>query len=400
VQGRDPRDTGRTLRLSQFLELHSRWLGGADANELAHRIRTTVGLLLDTEDVEVTTISDRGESTSSALPLDRSASQLTTRQSTLERKALATMSPQLQTAGDHANGAFPFAAGSRLRGCLHVTVPRPLFEGTEVVFLRFVAWLAGLVIASAPAGNGKDPKTPASNTADPVAPETDARRYVAMAVHDLRNPLNVISGYGSLLADETLGQMAPEQADAVDAINRQVAVLLGLIEQLIDFDRLASAETSLAPSVVRLRELFDELRERCFASTSAPVSWPDAEAAFDFVTDRRRLFAVVQNLVDNALKHGGAAPVGVTCTRREGRLVVTVTDRGPGLPVAVKQALTDRDATDRLRGRGSGLGLFTVACYVKALGGKLDVKAPEEGGTVFEVTLPPLAVQAAPQPPD
>ena len=398
MQGRDPRDTGRTLRLSQFLELHSRWLGGADANELAHRIRTTVSLLLDTENVELTTISDRGDptsSTSTTLPLGTPGAQLTTRQSTLERKALATMSPQLQGAGDRANGAFPFAAGAHLRGCLHVTVPRPLFEGTEVVFLRFVAWLAGLVIASAPEGKAKAPQG-----LDAVGSETDARRYVAMAVHDLRNPLNVISGYGSLLADETLGKMAPEQADAVDAINRQVAVLLGLIEQLIDFDRLASAETSLAPSVVRLRELFDELRERCFASTSAPVSWPDAEAAFDFVTDRRRLFAIVQNLVDNALKHGGAAPVSVTCTRRDGRLVVTVADRGPGLPLAVKQALADRDASDRLRGRGAGLGLFTVACYVKALGGKLDVRTPEEGGTVLEVTLPPLAVQTVPRPPD
>jgi signal transduction histidine kinase len=395
VQGRDPRDTGRTLRLSQFLELHSRWLGGADADELAHRIRTTIGLLLDTEDVELTTISDRGDATSSARLLEKAGAELTTRQSTLERKALATMSPQLQAAGDRADGAFPFRAGAHLRGCLHVTVPRPLFEGSEVVFLRFVAWLAGLVIASAPEGKAKAPQG-----LDAVGSESDARRYVAMAVHDLRNPLNVISGYGSLLADETLGKMAAEQADAVDAINRQVAVLLGLIEQLIDFDRLASAETSLAPSVVRLRELFDELRERCFASTSAPVSWPDAEAAFDFVTDRRRLFAIVQNLVDNALKHGAAAPVSVACTRRDGRLVVTVADRGPGLPLAVKQALAERDASDRLRGRGAGLGLFTVACYVKALGGKLEVRTPDEGGTVLEVTLPPLAVQTVSRPPD
>jgi signal transduction histidine kinase len=397
VQGRDPRDTGRTLRLSQFLELHSRWLGGADAAELAHRIRTTVGLLLDTEGVELTTIPERGEAPSRTTPLEGAGARLTARQSGLERKALATMTPQLQAANDRANGVFPFAAGPHLRGCLHVTVARPLFEGTEVVFLRFVASLAGLVIASAPESGGteSDPRG-VTSVADPVGSETDARRYVAMAVHDLRNPLNVISGYGSLLADETLGQMSPEQADAVDAINRQVTVLLGLIEQLIDFDRLARSETSLAPSVVRLRELFDELRERCFASTAPPVSWPDAEAAFDFVTDRRRLFAVVQNLVDNALKHGGAAPVSVTCTRRDGRLVVTVADQGPGLPLAVKQALTDRDASDRLRGRGAGLGLFTVACYVKALGGRLDVKTPDEGGTVFEVTLPSLVVQPAP----
>ena len=85
MQGRDPRDTGRTLRLSQFLELHARWLGGADAHELAHRIRATVGLLLDTEDVELTTVSERGDATLGRAPLVSASVSLTTRQSGLER---------------------------------------------------------------------------------------------------------------------------------------------------------------------------------------------------------------------------------------------------------------------------------------------------------------------------
>jgi signal transduction histidine kinase len=300
------------------------------------------------------------------------------------------MAPQLRTEGERAHGAFPFAAGPSLRGCLHVTIPRPLFEGGEVVFLRFVASLSGLVLASAPDASPIPPKAQPGGPAG-AEPEVDARRYVAMAVHDLRNPLNVISGYGSLLADGTLGPLSPEQSEAVDAINRQLTVLLGHIGQLIDFDRLSRAETSLSPSVVPLRALFDELRERCFASTSSAVSWPGAEAGFEFVTDRRRLFAVVQNLVDNALKHGGAGAIDVTCTRRDGRLEIAVRDHGPGLPAAVRQALADRDACERLRDRGTGLGLFTVACYVKALGGRIDARTPDDGGTTLAISLPSLA---------
>ena len=391
----DPRDSGRTLRLSQFLELHSRWLGAAGRDELAHRIRSTVGLLLDSEAIDLTVI-DRAKPNARppSQPPATASVALSSRRTTLERKALTSMTPQLQTHGESAHGAFPFSAGDAVSGCLHVTVPRPLFEGAEVVFLRFVAWLTGLVIASA---TDSAPVTDARvlATGAAVGSDTDARRYVAMAVHDLRNPLNVISGYGGLLADGTLGSLAPEQTEAVEAINRQVTVLLGLIEQLIDFDRLTRTETSLSPSVVEMRELFDELRERCFASTPGTVMWPGAEAAFAFVTDRRRLFAIVQNLVDNALKHGGPSAVTVSCTRRDGRLIVSVADEGPGIPAAVKQALTDRDAGDRLRERGAGLGLFTVACYVKALGGKLDVRAPESGGTVLEVSLPALANQPA-----
>ena len=382
----DRRDSGRTVRLSQFLELYSRWLGSADQDELAHRIRSTVGLLLETDAVALS-VSDGTKPVAQPPPGDALAS----RRASLERKALASMTPQLQALADSSHGAFPFVAGADVRGCLHVTVPRPLFEGAEVIFLRFVAWLAGLVIASAAPANAS--QNGDSGREPQAAAETDARRYVAMAVHDLRNPLNVISGYGGLLADGTLGQLAPEQSEAVEALNRQVAVLLGIIEQLIDFDRLSRAETSLSPSVIQLRAFFDELRERCFASTPAHVSWPGAEAGFEFTTDRRRLFAIVQNLVDNALKHGGSTEVTVACTRRDGRLIVSVADRGPGIPAAVRSALTDRDACDRLRERGNGLGLFTVACYVRALGGRLDVRAPESGGALLELTLPPLPAQ-------
>jgi signal transduction histidine kinase len=61
----------------------------------------------------------------------------------------------------------------------------------------------------------------------------------------------------------------------------------------------------------------------------------------------------------------------------------------------VKTALTDREACERLRERGSGLGLYTVACYVRALGGRLEVKSPEDGGTEIAISLPPLQRQEA-----
>jgi signal transduction histidine kinase len=218
---------------------------------------------------------------------------------------------------------------------------------------------------------------------------------VAMAVHDLRNPLNVISGYGGLLADGTLGPLSAEQRDAVSAINRQLAGLSGLIDRLIDFDRLARAETTVSAEEFNVRALFDEIRERCFGASALPVAWPGAEAGFDFVTDRRRLFAIIQNLVDNAVKHAAGESVTVSCSRRDGRLEISVSDRGPGLTPGLKTALTDREACERLRERGSGLGLYTVVCYVRALGGRLEVKSPEIGGTEIGISLPPLPHQDA-----
>jgi len=386
VHSNDPRDSNRYLRLSQFLDLQARWMGTARPSELAQRIRQTVGLLVPSDEVDIrlipgaetrtaTTVEGRGE------PLARDAG--------LTRRALTSMSPQLQSRGDSAVGIFPFGAATGVHGYLRIVIPRPLFEGVEVAFLRFVASLSGVVLG-APAQVGT---APPSLPGEEPASETDARRYVAMAVHDLRNPLNVISGYGGLLADGTLGPLSAEQQEAVSAINRQLAGLSGLIDRLIDFDRLARAETTVTATKFDVRALFDEIRESCFGASALPVAWPGAEAGFEFVTDRRRLFAIIQNLIDNAVKHAASEAVTVACSRRDGRLEISVTDRGPGLSPGVKIALTDREACERLRERGSGLGLYTVACYIKALGGRIEVRSPEGGGTEIGLSLPALTTQ-------
>jgi signal transduction histidine kinase len=385
VQANDPRDSNRYLRLSQFLDLQARWMGTAGPAELAHRIRQTVDLLVPSEEVEIQILPREGAGSrleDAAVVATRPA-----RESGSVRRALASMAPQLQSQGERAVGVFPFGAATGVRGYLRIVIPRPLFEGVEVAFLRFVASLSGVVLG-APASAA----APVDDTrGDASAPETDARRYVAMAVHDLRNPLNVISGYGGLLADGTLGTLTAEQQDAVAAINRQLAGLSGLIDRLIDFDRLARAETTVTAARFSVRALFDEIRDRCFGASALPVAWPGAETGFDFVTDRRRLFAIIQNLVDNAIKHAAGEPVSVACSRRDGRLEISVTDRGPGLAAGLKTALIDREACERLRERGSGLGLYTVACYVKALGGRLEVSSPPPGGTEIAVSLPPLS---------
>jgi signal transduction histidine kinase len=390
VQANNPRDSNRYLRLSQFLDLQARWMGAAEPAELAHRIRQTVGLLVPSDEVELELVPNESAAARRAALTDPLGPARSARESGLVRRALTSLSPQLQSQGERAVGVFPFGSATGVRGYLRVVIPRPLFEGVEVSFLRFVASLSGVVL-----GAPDQVAAPFAGGGDTSAPERDARRYVAMAVHDLRNPLNVISGYGDLLADGTLGPLTSQQAEAVAAINRQLEALSGLINRLIDFDRLARAETTVSATQFNVRALFDEIREHCFGTSALPVAWPGAEAGFEFVTDRRRLFAVIQNLVDNAVKHAAGEAVTVFCSRRDGRLEISVTDRGPGLAPVVKTALTDREACERLRERGSGLGLYTVACYVRALGGRLEVKSPEDGGTEIAISLPPLQRQEA-----
>jgi signal transduction histidine kinase len=103
---------------------------------------------------------------------------------------------------------------------------------------------------------------------------------------------------------------------------------------------------------------------------------------------------VFRNLIDNAVKYSMPEPkVEVTAMAWEGRIVVRVTDNGPGIPVAKRHAVFRRFV--RLGSElerstpGTGLGLFLVRSLVRQLRGKVSAKGRlTQRGSIFEVELP------------
>jgi signal transduction histidine kinase len=109
--------------------------------------------------------------------------------------------------------------------------------------------------------------------------------------------------------------------------------------------------------------------------------------------DPPRLHLVITNLIENAIKfspHGGR--IRVAAWHREGEVGVSVTDDGPGIPVADRENLFDRFyRVDSARGRaadGSGLGLAICREVAVAHGGRIWVDSAPGGGSVFSVALP------------
>ena len=118
--------------------------------------------------------------------------------------------------------------------------------------------------------------------------------------------------------------------------------------------------------------------------------------------DALLLVQLIDNLVDNALKYGGGAPVEIVARRISAHLVLAVRDRGPGVPVALRERIFetfqrgapvpgDNQAPAR---RGAGLGLAVCRAIARAHGGELRLRPRSHGGTAFELWLPE---QQAPQ---
>jgi signal transduction histidine kinase len=389
-------DASAYLRLNQFLELEKHWLTASSRTELAHRICHTAASLLDAPGVALG-IAGPGDS------FEILASQGTCRESAADDvqkagfdSAVNGSTPRLESSDDGSVGVFPFHVGTGGEGRLYVRLSRPVFRDLEISFLRFLASVAGLVMRTWSESNA-DEDAQAGGVASHAGPngapvngvsETAARRYVAMAVHDLRNPLNVIAGYTALLDEETLGTLTVQQREAVDAIKRQSRTLLKAVDHLLELDRMPKTPQR-AVSRFEVRELFDELRRTCFAHSTARITWPGPEVAFDFSCDRRRLFSIAQNLIDNALKHTADGEIVVSCARSNGCLVLNVRDQGPGLDPDLRSTLITHANSGVETAPRSGLGLYTLASHVHALNGEIEIEAGESGtGTDIEVRIP------------
>jgi len=210
------------------------------------------------------------------------------------------------------------------------------------------------------------------------------RRFTADVAHELRTPVTALVAAASLLREHT-DRLPGDARRVAELLVADVIRLRRLVEDLMEISRLDAGQEPLAPRPVDPLALLDALvaargwRDRVtVAGTATPVR-----------TDPRRLERVLANLVGNAVEHGGGE-VRATVTRDAARLLVDVTDRGPGIAPEHLPRLFDRFyKVDPARsGPGSGLGLAIAQENTRLLGGHLTVHSAPGVGTRFRLALP------------
>ncbi|WP_338059109.1 HAMP domain-containing sensor histidine kinase [Streptomyces olivoreticuli] len=222
------------------------------------------------------------------------------------------------------------------------------------------------------------------------AMEARARRFAADVSHELRTPLAAMTAVtGVLDQDAASGRLEPETAEALELVADETNKLVRMVEDLMEISRFDAGAAVLELDEIDVRELVGK--------TLALRHWQDRVGAdvpsgLRARLDPRRVDVVLANLIGNALRHGGpSVPVDVRARAEDDRLVVTVTDGGPGIPAGVLPHVFDRftkgDAA-RTRSEGSGLGLAIAAENARLHGGTLTAANAPGGGAVFTLTLP------------
>ena len=222
-------------------------------------------------------------------------------------------------------------------------------------------------------------------------------KFLGIVVHDLRNPLNVVKGYLGLMRAGTLNPTGEERDSIYGTMERACERMLDLMNDLLDIRAIESGRLDLEPCRVELQPFLDDVvRENLVLGQAKGIAL-SAEVA-DGVDagwfDPQRISQVLENLITNAFKfsHGGTEVLVrvVLCT--SGRAVVSVVDRGQGIPVAEQAHLFSEFGKCSVKPTGGekshGLGLAICKRIVELHGGRIWVKSKPGEGSTFGFTVP------------
>jgi signal transduction histidine kinase len=212
---------------------------------------------------------------------------------------------------------------------------------------------------------------------------TALESYGAHVAHDLRNPLGAIK-LATELATNDAASHSPTTTMALETIGRQADRGLNLVESLLE---LARASGTPRPEPIDLRSLVNDVANQVGGvavevETLAPV----------IVADRTGVRQALVNLLQNAGRYGrsnGAAAVTIGCEQSADGWVLSVADRGPGIPPDEAAGVFKpfERGSGSAKHPGAGIGLAIVSAVAQAHGGRAWYEPRDGGGSVFKVEI-------------
>ncbi|SHG84344.1 PAS domain S-box-containing protein [Flavobacterium fluvii] len=218
--------------------------------------------------------------------------------------------------------------------------------------------------------------------------------FLANMSHEIRTPMNGILGFTELLKSPNLS--SEEQQEYVGIIEKSGIRMLNIINDIISISKVESgqiditlSETNINDQIEYLYNFFKPEAAQKRVQLIIKNALPSDEAVIN--TDREKVYAILTNLVKNALKFTDSGSIEFGYAKKGDYLEFFVKDTGLGISGSQQKIIFERfrQANDTISRshEGSGLGLAISKAYVEMLGGKIWVESKEGKGSCFYFTL-------------
>ncbi len=224
--------------------------------------------------------------------------------------------------------------------------------------------------------------------------------FLANMSHEIRTPMNGILGFAEILKSQDL--TGSQQQEYIRIIEQSGIRMLNIINDIIDISRIESGllkfdfnETNINEQCEYIYTFFKPEAKEKNIDFSLNTGLPTVDAVI--TTDKEKLYAILTNLVKNAIKFTSTGSIEFGYYLNSGpdqlkQIQFYVNDTGAGIPKDWQGAIFERfiqtDIPNQMARQGAGLGLAISKAYVEKLGGEIWVESKEGIGSTFYFTIP------------
>lgn len=298
---------------------------------------------------------------------------------------------------------FPYVIGTPFQVNFDKVINKKIFSQTEEYHAPFDKWFlnsmypteSGIAIFFIDITDQKNIELELVKAKE-KAEESDRLKsaFLANMSHEFRTPMNGILGFSSLLSSPGLGK--EEQQEYIKLIQISGVRMLNLISEIIDISKIESGMMEVNLDKVNINEKVDfvfDLLKLDAQEKSVQLSYNSKNfSELYIVTDSEKLYAILTNLVKNAIKYTNKGTIEFGYTVKNKAVEFFVKDTGIGIPLERQSSVFERfiqvDMANIQARQGAGLGLAIAKAFVQLLGGEIWLESKEGIGTSFYFSLP------------